>query len=125
MKIKSISSILANIVFAFTLSSCGSNLGFLSDKTRNTTNVELSQNNFKVINRVNGTSSATYYLGFGGMKHQDLLEMAMTDLLSKANLDGGARALANQIVDVHVGGFPLLYTKITVKISAHVIEFTN
>ena len=59
------------------------------------------------------------------MKNQDLLEQAMTDLLSKANLEGGPRALVNQLVDVHVGGFPLIYTKITVKISAHVIEFTD
>jgi hypothetical protein len=105
--------------------SCGSNLGFLSDKNRTVTNIELGSKNFTVLGRVSGTSSATYYLGFGGMKNQDLLELAMKDLLSKANLEGGPRALANQIVDVHVGGFPLLYAKITVKISAHVIEFTD
>jgi len=105
--------------------SCGSNLGFLSDKPRSMTNVELGSKNFTVLSRVSGTSSATYYLGFGGMKNQDLLEQAMTDLLSKANLEGGPRALVNQLVDVHVGGFPLIYTKITVKISAHVIEFTE
>ena len=125
MKTKYVPAVLAVIILAVTLTSCGSNLGFLSDKTRNLTNVELSQKNFKVIKRVSGTSSATYYLGFGGMKNQDLLEMAMTDLLSKADLDGGPRVLANQIVDVHVGGFPFLYAKITVKISAHVIEFTE
>lgn len=120
---------LLTIVFGITLlvfvSGCGSNLGFLSDRARTITEVELGSKNFKVISRVSGTASATYYLGFGGMKNQDLLEMAMTDLLSKAELEGTSRALVNQLVDVHVGGFPLIYSKITVKISAHVIEFTE
>jgi hypothetical protein len=97
---------LTTLVLGLTLiifgTSCGSNLGFLSDKNRTVTNIELGSKNFTVLGRVSGTSSATYYLGFGGMKNQDLLELAMKDLLSKANLEGGPRALANQIVDVHV-----------------------
>jgi hypothetical protein len=105
--------------------SCGLNMGFLTDKTRSITHVELTKKNFKVLDRVSGTSSATYILGFGGMKNKDLTEMAMTDLLSKANLNGGAKALANTTIDVHKGGLPLFYSKITVKISAHVIEFTE
>jgi hypothetical protein len=124
MKKKFSTSLLILAAFIF-LTGCGSNLGFLSDKDRTVTNIELGSKNFTVLSRVSGTSSATYYLGFGGMKNKDLLEMAMTDLLSKANLEGGPRALANQLVDVHVGGFPLIYTKITVKISAHVIEFID
>jgi hypothetical protein len=107
------------------LNSCGLNMGFLTDKTRSITHVELTKKNFKVLDRVSGTSSATYILGFGGMKNKDLTEMAMTDLLSKANLNGGAKALANTTIDVHKGGLPLFYSKITVKISAHVIEFTE
>jgi hypothetical protein len=107
------------------LNSCGLNMGFLTDKVRTSTHVDLSKKNFKVLDRVSGTSSATYVLGFGGMKNKDLTDMAMNDLLSKANLNGGAKALANTTVDVHKGGLPFLYSKITVKISAHVIEFTE
>lgn len=109
----------------FSLSSCGLNMGFLSDKNRTVTHVELNEANYKVIDRVSGTSSATYILGVGGMKNQALLDIAMTDLLSKASLNGGSKALVNQTMDVHKGGVPFIYSKITVKITAHVIEFTD
>lgn len=115
----------ALLIGSLSLNSCGLNMGFLTDKTRTVTHVELTKKNFKVLDRVSGTSSATYILGFGGMKNKDLTEMAMTDLLSKANLTGGAKALVNTSIDVHKGGLPFLYSKITVKISAHVVEFTE
>jgi hypothetical protein len=125
MKTSSIYSLIIFLFLAFSLSSCGLNLGFLSDKNRTVTQVELNRKNFRVIDRVSGTSSATYYFGVGGMKNQALLDIAMTDLLSKANLNGGAKALVNQTVDVHKGGFPFIYSKISVKITANVIEFTD
>jgi hypothetical protein len=125
MKTYSIKSFIIICSLAFSLSSCGLNMGFLSDKNRTVTHVELNKGNYKVIDRVSGTSSATYYLGVGGMKNQALLDIAMTDLLSKANLTGGSKALVNQTVDVHKGGVPFIYSKITVKITAHVIEFTD
>lgn len=125
MKTKSFALGVVLISCTLFLNSCGINMGFLTDKTRTITHVELSKKNFKVLDRVSGTSSATYVLGFGGMKNKDLTDMAMNDLLSKANLNGGAKALANTTVDVHKGGLPFFYSKITVKISAHVVEFTE
>jgi hypothetical protein len=125
MKTSSIQSFFVFLVFAFLLSSCGLNLGFLSDKNRTVTQVQLNRGNFKVIDRVSGTSSATYYFGVGGMKNQALLDLAMTDLLKKTDLTEKPRALVNQTVDVHKGGFLFIYSKITVKITAHVIEFTD
>jgi len=116
---------IALLASTFLLNSCGINLGLLTDKTRTITNVELNKKNFKVLDRVSGTSSATYVFFVGGMKNKALIDMATNDMLSKANLTGGAKALTNTTLDVHKGGLPFIYQKITVTVSATVIEFTE
>ncbi len=125
MKLSNITLSIALLASTILLNSCGINLGLLTDKTRTITNVELNKKNFKVLDRVSGTSSATYVLFIGGMKNKALLDMATNDMLSKANLSGGAKALTNTTLDVHKGGIPLFYQKITVTVSATVIEFTE
>jgi hypothetical protein len=107
------------------LTSCGINLALFNCKSPTITTVNLESNNYKVIGRVSGTSTMTYYLGVGGMKNTQIVENATNDMLAKANLNEGSRALVNQVVDIHKGGIPFFYSKITVTVSANVIEFTR
>ncbi len=113
------------MVLTLVLSSCGINLALFNCKAPTTTTVHLESNNYKVIGRVSGTSSMTYYFGIGGMQNTQIVEKATNEMLSKANLNEGSRALVNQVVDIHKGGVPFFYSKITVTVSANVIEFTR
>src|SRR3954467_10784020 len=114
--------ILALSILAFSLNSCGINMALFTNKNSNVTHVELSKKNFKVLERVTGTSSATYYFNVGGMKNKDLINMATADMVAKANLTGTSKALINTTIDIHKGGICMLYNKITVTVSAQVIE---
>ncbi len=122
---KNLKIILFLSILAISLTSCGINMALFTDKNSNVTHVELSKKNFKVLERVTGKSSATYYLSVGGMKNKDLINMATADMVAKANLTGTSKALINTTTDVHKGGVCFLYSKITVTVSAQVIEFTE
>jgi len=117
--------IIALCILAVSLNSCGINMALFTNKNSNVTHVELSKKNFKVLERVTGTASATYYFNVGGMKNKDLINMATADMEAKANLTGTSKALINTTIDVHKGGICMLYNKITVTVSAQVIEFTE
>lgn len=112
-------------VLAITFTSCGYNVANVINANTNSTDVELSSNNFKVVDRVAGSSDVTYILGIGGMSAQQLHDNAYSDMVKKANLTGNSRALANVLTEWHLGGFfPIFYT-LTVSVSANVVEFTK
>ncbi|MDB5272560.1 MAG: hypothetical protein JWO58_927 [Chitinophagaceae bacterium] len=112
-------------ILAFALNSCGINMALFTHKNGSVTQVQLAKKNFKVLERVTGSATATYYLGVGGMKNRDLINIATLEMEKKANLTGTSKALINITTDVHKGGVPLFYNKITVTVSAQVIEFTE
>jgi hypothetical protein len=122
---KNLKIIFGLLILAISLNSCGINMALFTNKNSTITYVELSKKNFKVLGRVTGTATATYYLGFGGMKNKDLINMATADMVAKANLTGTSKALINTTTDIHKGGLPFLYHQITVTVSAQVIEFTE
>ncbi len=105
------------------LTSCGVHLGMETNVNTNVTNVELAEGNFRVLDRVSGSASATYVLGIGGFNNTVLIENAKAEMLENANLGEGSRAIANVSTDIYIGKyFPIYYEK-TVTVSAHVIEF--
>lgn len=113
--------IMASLLF---LSSCGVNNAFILNDNQNSTQVHLTSNNYKVLEKVSGSAEVEYVLLFGGMKRTQLYENAYSDMVNKANLMG-SKALINIVTEEHIGGVPPFYYKRTITVSAHVIEFTR
>ncbi len=116
-----------SIVFltSILMTSCGIHSAKVGNINNNTTNVELSKKNFKVIDRVSGKSTATYVLGIGGLSNKALIEKAKTKMLENANLTGSSKAIINVTTESHTTlVVPFFYQK-TVTVSAHIIEFTE
>jgi hypothetical protein len=106
-------------------SSCGYNAAFISNHNQNATQVQLSGSNFKVVDKVSGSSEVSYIFGIGGMDKRQLFENAYSDMMKKANLMNSSKAIINVMTEEHVSGFAPFYVKRTVTVSAHVVEFTN
>lgn len=116
-----------SIVFltSILMTSCGIHSAMFGNINNNTTNVELSKKNFKVIDTVSGQSTATYVLGIGGISNKALIENAKTNMLEIADLTGSSKAIINVTTESHMTlVFPFFYRK-TVIVSAHIIEFTE
>jgi len=77
-----------------------------------------------VINEVSGSAKATYVFGIGGLSKKSLVQVARQEMLSKADLIGGSKALVNETLDTKTSFFFLFWKK-QVNTSAHVVEFTN
>jgi hypothetical protein len=114
------------IILALSLVSCGINSHLSYNQNNQQTNVVLSENNYKVIAKVKGEATATYILGFGGLRNRALVEMAKANMLDKADILGKARAIINVTSEEHITGIiPPIYVKRRVIVSAHVIEFND
>ncbi len=107
------------------LSSCGINFASISNHNANETQVQLTNNNFKVIDKINGSAEVSYVLIFGGLSMKRLYENAYSAMMDKANLQGSPRAVINIITEERLHGFPPFYYTRTVTVSANVIEFTK
>lgn len=123
MKKKSIYAVLALSAMAF--NSCGVSSALVANRNLNTTQVQLTSNNFKVTDKVSGSSDVTYIFCFGGMNKKRMYEQAYSSMMDKANLKGSAKAVINMVTEEHWGGVPLIYYKRTVTVSGNVIEFTK
>lgn len=88
------------IVITLFFSSCAVHSGLTTNENNHTTEVVLSQNNFKVLESVKGESKSTFVFGFGGLKKQALIAEARANMLSKANIVGGSKAIINETVEV-------------------------
>lgn len=113
------------LFLAVFLNSCGLSTAFISTQNQNSTQVQLSNNNFKVLDKVSGSSSVKYIVYIGGLNKRQLYENAYSAMVNKANLTGGPRALINVLTEEHIGGVPPFYIVRTITVSANVIEFTK
>lgn len=107
------------------LTSCGVNQAFVLNTNQNATQVQLGQANFRNVGKVMGTDSVSYVLLFGGMKKKQMYQKAYANMLDKAELGSGARAVVNVVTEEHVGGVIPLFYKRTVTVSGQVVEFTR
>ncbi|MEZ4899148.1 MAG: DUF6567 family protein [Saprospiraceae bacterium] len=107
------------------LSSCGINRAWVLNQNQLTTQVQLARNNFKVVGEVRGTADVSYVLVFGGVKKKQLYEEAYAQMIAKADLGTGSRALINVTTEEHVGGVPPLYYQRTLTVKANVVEFID
>lgn len=107
------------------LSSCGVNYAAIANHNLNNTQVQLSSNNFKVVDKVTGTAYVQYIVFIGGLKKQQLYEKAYSDMLAKANLLNSSKALVNILTEEHYMFITPYYIRRTLTVSANVIEFTR
>jgi PBP1b-binding outer membrane lipoprotein LpoB len=121
-KISNYSIVLFLTVF---LSSCGIGTAFVNNHNVNTTQVQLSGNNFRVIDQVSGSSEDSYVFAIGGKRKRQLYENAYSAMMKKANMLNGSKAVTNIVTEEHVSGFAPFYIKRTITVSAQVIEFTR
>src|SRR5687768_4969087 len=93
------------IVFIFTLNACGVSNAFVFNVNQNSTQVSLSQANYKVVGKATGDSKVSYVLIFGGARKKQLFANAYAKMAENANLTG-SQALINIVTEEHVGGVP-------------------
>jgi hypothetical protein len=86
------------------------------------TNVQLSQANFRIVKSVAGTAAADYICGIG-VSEQDLIGRAKRDMVTSTGLTG-AQAIVNVTTDVtEMGSF--VWSQKKAYASAEVVEFTK
>ena len=118
-------AILTGIILLISMNSCGVNNALMINQNNNSTEVHLTTNNYRVVEKVSGNAEVNYVLFFGGMNKTQLFENAYAAMVDNADLESGSRALINVVSEDHVGGVPPLFYKRTVTFTAHVIEFTR
>lgn len=107
------------------LSSCGVNYAMVMNHNHNLSQVQLSSNNFKVVDRVTGSADVTYIVAIGGLKKKQLYEKAYSDMLTKANLMNSSKAIVNVVTEEHAAFVTPFYIHRTITVSANVIEFNR
>ena len=107
------------------ITSCGVNQALVLNHNQNSTQVQLSEANFRNVGKVMGTDSVSYVLIFGGMNKKRLYQRAYAAMLDKADLGSGPRAVENVVTEEHVGGVRPVFYKRTLSVSGQVIEFTR
>lgn len=122
---KKISTCIVLLSLAAFLSSCGIGTALIINHNQQATQVHLSNNNFKVVDQVSGSSEVSYIMAIGGIKKTQLYENAYAAMLKKANLLNSSKAVINVTTEEHVGGFAPLFVRRTITVSAQVVEFTK
>jgi len=113
------------LLLAAFVSSCGIGHAFVTNHNQNATEVHLSGNNFKVIDQVSGSSEVSYVFAIGGMTKRQLYENAYSQMIKKANLLNGSKAIINVTTEEHFSGFAPFFVRRTITVSALVVEFTR
>ena len=113
------------LLLAVFFCSCGISTALVTNHNQNATEVHLSENNFKVIDQVSGSSEVSYVLAIGAMNKRQLYENAYSTMMKKANLLNGSKAIINVMTEEHVSGFAPFFVRRTITVSAQVVEFTR
>lgn len=113
------------IALALLLTSCGAGSALILNQNLNTTHVHLGSDNYKIVGNAMGTCEVEYILLIGGLNQRQIYQNAYSDMVSKAHLESGSRALINVVTEEHIGGVPPFYFKRTITVSANVIEFNK
>lgn len=113
------------IVTVLGLSSCASMAtGNLTNYNQNSTKVELSQNNFKVVGNAYGSYSATYIFGIGGLSKKTARTNAVANMYENAGLER-AQAVINITTSERLTTYFGIINKVEYTASGTVIEFTK
>ncbi|MFN0201028.1 MAG: DUF6567 family protein [Bacteroidia bacterium] len=110
------------LLFSLFLYGCGTHSSLITNQNQNATQVVLSESNYKIIGKVEGSSAATYVFGIGGLKHQSLINDARKKMYEQAALEGTAKAIVYESVSIKNSLFPIV-NKTTITVSGYVVEF--
>lgn len=117
--------VIVGLVSLLLFSGCGISSGYLGHSVQ--TEVELNQNNFKVVKHIQASASANYLFLLIPLTSQDFFAKATEKLHRQAELEGKPRALANVSTNVIWKNVVIPYIPIWGKkeiiISADVVEF--
>ena len=122
---KRITTLLSMMFLTSLLSSCGVNYATTGNYNLNTTQVRLASDNFRVVDNLSGSASVSYIFLIGGLSEHQLYENAYADMMKRADMKSGSRAIANVVTEEHVAGFAPIYITRTITVSANLIEFTK
>ncbi|TAF98551.1 MAG: hypothetical protein EAZ44_11310 [Cytophagia bacterium] len=115
----------ALLLLAVFLNACGIGQAYVTNHNQNATEVHLSGNNFKVIDRVSGSSEQVYVLAIGGINKRQVYENAYATMMKNANLLNSSKAIINVMTEEYCSGFAPFFVRRTITVSAQVIEFTR
>lgn len=111
--------------FTFLFSSCAFFNPNVKNFNNNDTQVILQSNNFKVLKKVEGSATATYILGIGGLGKKGLLSAARKQMYDSASLAGAQVIIAEQTEMKVSNLIPYVWGSTTVTVSGYVVEFTG
>jgi len=106
------------------MSSCGLSREAASNENLQQTSVVLTKANYKVIGTVTGESEQNYWFGIGGMSKKSMTQSAISDMMKKADLMGGSRAIINVNVQ-YKSKWILIYNQMKAVATGTIIEFTE
>jgi hypothetical protein len=113
------------IIFSLLLSSCATFNPNVSSTNLNHTQVLLSSNNFQIIKRVQGTATAVYIFGIGGLMKKGLVASARAKLYEEANLSGSQIIISEHTEWKSSNIIPYVWGSATVTTSGYVVEFKD
>lgn len=109
---------------SFLLCNCASHSGLTTNTNVHTTEVQLTTDNFKVVDNVEGHTRAVYVFGIGGLSKKALIAKARAKMFANADMKGKARTLINENVEVKKTVFPFVRVH-KVGVSGQIIEFLS
>ena len=112
------------VLGALTLTSCATHFYNTSNMNQSKTEVVLAEKNFKVVGQAEGTATATYICGIGGLSHKAIRSNAVAEMFKSANLKG-SQTIININVKSSVGGVPPFFVRQTYTATGTIIEFTE
>lgn len=107
------------------LASCATFNPNVTSANLNQTQVVLTNNNFKIIKRVQGSATATYILGIGGLNKKGLVASARKEMFENANLQGAQTIISEHTEWKTSSVIPFVWGSATVTTSGYVVEFTK
>ena len=113
------------IIFSLLLSSCATFNPNVSSTNLNHTQVLLSSNNFQIIKKVQGSATAVYIFGIGGLMKKGLVASARAKLYEEANLSGSQIIISEHTEWKSSNIIPYVWGSATVTTSGYVVEFKD
>ena len=111
-------------VASLLLTGCGMPMFNALNATGTQTHVNLSDSNFRIVKSIEGSSSATYVLGIGGLSQQSQQQNAVGNMLKNANLKPN-QTITNVYIKTHVSTFLGLIVRVTYSATGQVVEFVG
>lgn len=106
------------------LCGCSAHLYNASNYNISETQVVLDDANFKVVGSAEGSVTASYVFGIGGLSQKALKGNAIAEMYKNANLTG-SQAIINVTFKERVSSYVLVYSQIEYTATGTIIEFVD